>query len=38
MIAFLLSYLRRKDFFIFMVYRIVVAVLVLGLIATGVRS
>ena len=37
-IAFLLSYLRRKDFFIFMVYRIVVAALVLGLIATGVRS
>jgi undecaprenyl-diphosphatase len=37
-IAFLLSFLRREDFFIFMVYRIVVAALVLGLIATGVRS
>jgi undecaprenyl-diphosphatase len=37
-IAFLLSYLRRRDFFIFMAYRIAVAVLVLTLIATGVRS
>jgi undecaprenyl-diphosphatase len=37
-IAFLLSYLRRRDFFIFMAYRIAVAVLVLVLIATGVRS
>jgi undecaprenyl pyrophosphate phosphatase UppP len=37
-IAFLLSFLRLEDFFIFMVYRIVVAALVLGLIATGVRS
>jgi undecaprenyl-diphosphatase len=37
-IAFLLSFLRRKDFFIFMVYRLAVAGLVLGLLATGVRS
>jgi undecaprenyl-diphosphatase len=37
-IAFLLSYLRRRDFFIFMAYRIAVAALVLALIATGVRS
>jgi undecaprenyl-diphosphatase len=37
-IAFLLSFLRRRDFFIFMVYRLVVAALVLGLLATGVRS
>jgi undecaprenyl-diphosphatase len=37
-IAFLLAYLRRRTFFIFMVYRIAVAALVLGLIATGVRT
>lgn len=33
----LLAYLRRRGFFAFMVYRIVVAVVVLGLIFTGVR-
>ena len=37
-IAFLLAYLRRRTFFIFMVYRVAVAALVLLLIATGVRS
>jgi undecaprenyl-diphosphatase len=37
-IAFLLSYLRRRDFLAFMVYRLAVAALVLGLIAAGVRS
>jgi len=34
----LLRYLRRHDFFVFMVYRLAVAALVLLLIATGVRS
>ena len=34
----LLTYLRRHDFFVFMVYRLAVAALVLILIATGVRS
>jgi undecaprenyl-diphosphatase len=34
----LLTYLKRHDFAVFMWYRIAVAVLVLGLIATGVRS
>ena len=34
----LLKYLRRHDFAVFMWYRIAVALLVLGLIATGVRS
>jgi undecaprenyl pyrophosphate phosphatase UppP len=37
-IWFLLRYLRRHDFFIFMVYRLAVAALVFLLIATGVRS
>ena len=37
-IAFLLAYLRRRTFFIFMVYRVAAAALVLLLIATGVRS
>lgn len=37
-IAFLLSYLRRRDFLAFMVYRLAVAALVLGLLAAGVRS
>jgi undecaprenyl-diphosphatase len=37
-IWFLLRYLRRHDFLIFMLYRLAVAALVLGLIATGVRS
>ena len=36
-IAFLLAYLRRRTFFIFMVYRIAVAVLVLAVVAIGVR-
>ncbi|MEX2274101.1 MAG: undecaprenyl-diphosphatase UppP [Actinomycetota bacterium] len=36
-IAFLLAYLRRRDFALFMWYRLGVAALVLGLIATGVR-
>jgi undecaprenyl-diphosphatase len=36
-IALLLAYLRRRTFFIFMVYRLAVAALVLLLIATGVR-
>jgi undecaprenyl-diphosphatase len=36
-IAFLLTYLRRHDFAIFMWYRLAVAALVLGLIAFGVR-
>jgi undecaprenyl-diphosphatase len=34
----LLTYLKRHDFAVFMWYRIAVALLVLGLIATGVRS
>jgi undecaprenyl-diphosphatase len=37
-IWFLLRYLRRHDFLIFMVYRLAVAALVVTLIATGVRS
>ena len=37
-IWFLLRYLRTHDFLVFMVYRLAVAALVLGLIATGVRS
>ncbi|HZT10159.1 MAG TPA: undecaprenyl-diphosphate phosphatase, partial [Actinomycetota bacterium] len=37
-IWFLLRYLRRHDFLIFMVYRLAVAALVFLLIATGVRS
>jgi undecaprenyl-diphosphatase len=37
-IWFLLLYLRRHDFLIFMIYRLAVAALVLLLIATGVRS
>ena len=37
-IAFLLQYLRRRDFAVFMWYRLAAAALVLGLIATGVRS
>jgi undecaprenyl-diphosphatase len=37
-IAFLLSYLRRRDFALFMWYRIAVAALVLVLIATGARG
>ena len=36
-IAFLLSYLRTHDFLPFLVYRLAVAALVLGIIATGVR-
>jgi undecaprenyl-diphosphatase len=37
-IWFLLRYLRGHDFFWFMVYRLAVAALVIGLIVTGVRS
>ncbi len=37
-IWFLLRYLRRHDFLVFMIYRLAVAALVLALIATGVRS
>jgi undecaprenyl-diphosphatase len=37
-IAFLLQYLRRRGFAVFMWYRLAAAALVLGLIATGVRS
>jgi undecaprenyl-diphosphatase len=37
-IWFLLRYLRRHDFLLFMVYRLAVAALVFLLIATGVRS
>jgi undecaprenyl-diphosphatase len=37
-IWFLLRYLRRHDFLVFMVYRLAVAALVLLLIATGVRT
>jgi undecaprenyl-diphosphatase len=37
-IAFLLKYLRRHDFAVFMWFRIAVAVLVLGIAAAGVRS
>lgn len=36
-IAFLLSYLRRRDFAVFLGYRFAAAALVLGLLATGVR-
>ena len=36
-IAFLLSYLRRHDFFAFMVYRLAAAVLIFAVIATGLR-
>jgi undecaprenyl-diphosphatase len=36
-IAFLLSYLRRHDFALFLWYRIAVAALVIALVATGVR-
>lgn len=36
-IAFLLTYLRRHDFGVFMWYRLAVAALVIGLVATGVR-
>ena len=34
----LLSYLRRNDYRVFLAYRVGVAVLVFGLILTGVRS
>ena len=34
----LLKYLERHDFKVFMLYRLAVAALVLGLIATGVRE
>jgi undecaprenyl-diphosphatase len=37
-IAFLLAYLRRRDFAVFMWYRLAAAALVLSLIAFGVRS
>ena len=37
-IWFLLRYLRAHDFFWFMVYRLAVAALVIGLVVTGVRS
>ena len=37
-IWFLLRYLRRHDFLLFMVYRLAVAALVFLLIATGVRT
>ena len=37
-IWFLLRYLRRHDFLVFMVYRVAVAALILLLIATGIRS
>src|SRR5919204_6186694 len=36
-IAFLLSYLRRHDFFAFTVYRLAVAAFILAIIAAGVR-
>ncbi len=36
-IAFLLAFLRRKDFLVFLVYRIAAAAFVLGIVATGVR-
>jgi len=36
-IAFLLSYLRKHDFLPFLIYRLAVAALVLGIIAAGVR-
>jgi undecaprenyl-diphosphatase len=37
-IAFLLSYLRRRDFTIFLWYRLAAAALVFGVIAAGIRS
>ena len=37
-IVFLLGYVRRHDYSPFVVYRVVVAVIVLGLIASGVRG
>jgi undecaprenyl-diphosphatase len=37
-IWFLLRYLRTHDFLLFMVYRLAVAGIVIGLVATGVRS
>jgi undecaprenyl pyrophosphate phosphatase UppP len=37
-IALLLSFLRRRDFLVFAIYRIAVAALVLTLLATGVRT
>jgi undecaprenyl-diphosphatase len=37
-IWFLLRYLRRHDFFWFMIYRLAVAAIVIGLVASGVRS
>ncbi len=37
-IAFLLSYLRRRDFLVFLLYRLAAAAFVLLLVATGVRS
>lgn len=37
-IAFLLSYLRRRDFTVFLWYRLAVAALCLGVIAAGIRS
>jgi undecaprenyl-diphosphatase len=37
-IAFLLAYLRRRTFFLFMVYRLAAAALVVGLVVAGVRS
>jgi undecaprenyl-diphosphatase len=36
-IWFLLTYLRRHDFLIFMVYRLVVATIAIGLVVTGAR-
>ena len=37
-IWFLLRYLRTHDFLLFMVYRLAVAAIVIGLVVTGVRS
>jgi undecaprenyl-diphosphatase len=37
-IWFLLRYLRRHDFLVFMIYRLAVAALVIGLVVTGTRS
>jgi undecaprenyl-diphosphatase len=37
-IWFLLRYLRTHDFLLFMLYRLAVAALVIGLVVTGVRS
>jgi len=36
-IAFLLAYVRRHSFVVFLVYRVAVALLVLAVIAAGVR-